>query len=210
MKLLKQNIVVSLLLIFHLIGMLGLSFQSSQDVFLFLTPYHLLFTFILIFTSKNYTKKFFQLTALIFLLGFFVEVLGVYSGFLFGDYVYGDGLGLKIFKVPLVIGLNWFILVYASRGIVNYFLKNNVIQVLLSSLLMVLLDLLIEPVAITFEWWFWGLGYVPFSNYLMWFLVAFVMQIIISLKKYEISKSIAISLFLAQLIFFTYLNIIVV
>jgi hypothetical protein len=44
----------------------------------------------------------------------------------------------------------------------------------------------------------------------MWFLVAFVMQIIISLKKYEISKSIAISLFLAQLIFFTYLNIIVV
>ena len=79
-------------------------------------------------------------------------------------------------------------------------LKNNVIQVLLSSLLMVLLDLLIEPVAITFDWWSWGLGYVPFSNYLMWFLVAFVMQIIISLKKYEISKSIAISLFLAQLI----------
>ena len=210
MKLLKQNIVVSLLLIFHLIGMLGLSFQSSQDVFLFLTPYHLLFTFILIFISKNYTKKFFQLTALIFLLGFFIEVLGVYSGFLFGDYIYGDGLGLKIFNVPLVIGLNWFILVYASRGIVNYFLKNNVIQVLLSSLLMVLLDLLIEPVAITFDWWSWGLGYVPLSNYLMWFLVAFVMQIIISLRKYEISKSISISLFLAQLIFFTYLNSIVV
>ena len=77
MKLLKQNIVVSLLVIFHIIGMLGLSFQSSQDVFLFLTPYHLLFTFILIFISKNYTKKFFQLTALIFLLGFFLDFIEI-------------------------------------------------------------------------------------------------------------------------------------
>ena len=210
MNLSRKNIIILLILIFHFVGMLGLSFSQTKDYFLFLTPFHLLFTSILIFLSKSYSRKFFLSVFLISFIGFFIEVLGVCTGSLFGEYEYGNKLGLEIFNVPLVIALNWFILVYASRGSVNFFLKNKYLQVLFSSIIMVFLDILIEPVAIELGWWSWDISLVPLRNYLMWFVVSVIMQVIISNNNHEISKSISISLLLSQISFFIYLNITII
>jgi len=210
MSLSRKNIIILLILIFHFVGMLGLSFSQTKDYFLFLTPFHLLFTSILIFLSRSYSKKFFLSVVFISFIGFFIEVLGVYTGSLFGEYEYGNKLGLEMFNVPLVIALNWFILVYASRGSVNYFLKNIYLQILFSSTIMVLLDILIEPVAIELGWWSWGVNSVPLQNYLMWFVVSVIMQVIISNNNHEISKSISISLLLSQISFFIYLNMTII
>jgi len=210
MNLSRKNIIILLILIFHFVGMLGLSFSQTKDYFLFLTPFHLLFTSILIFLSKSYSRKFFLSVFLISFIGFFIEVLGVYTGLLFGEYDYGNNLGLEILNVPLVIALNWFILVYASRGSVNYFIKNKYLQILFSSIIMVFLDILIEPVAIELGWWSWDISSVPLQNYLMWFVVSVIMQVIISNNNHEISKSISISLLLSQISFFIYLNITII
>lgn len=210
MNLSRKNIIILLILIFHFVGMLGLSFSQTKDYFLFLTPFHLLFTSILIFLSKSYSRKFFLSVFLISFIGFFIEVLGVYTGLLFGEYDYGNKLGLEILNVPLVIALNWFILVYASRGSVNYFIKNKYLQILFSSIIMVFLDILIEPVAIELGWWSWDISLVPLRNYLMWFVVSVIMQVIISNNNHEISKSISISLLLSQISFFIYLNMTII
>ena len=210
MNLSRKNIIILLILIFHFVGMLGLSFSQTKDYFLFLTPFHLLFTSILIFLSKSYSRKFFLSVFLISFIGFFIEVLGVYTGLLFGEYDYGNKLGLEILNVPLVIALNWFILVYASRGSVNYFIKNKYLQILFSSIIMVFLDILIEPVAIELGWWSWDISLVPLRNYLMWFVVSVIMQVIISNNNHDISKSISISLLLSQISFFIYLNMTII
>ena len=206
----RKNIIILLILIFHFVGMLGLTFSQTNDFFLFLTPFHLLLTFILLLASRSYSKKFFFSTLFIVFFGFLIEVIGVYTGILFGGYKYGDNLGLQVFSVPLVIGLNWFILVFGTRGVVNYFFDKKYLQIILSSILMVLLDFLIEPVAIEFGWWSWDIVSVPLQNYIMWFLVSLIMQFVISRNNNEISKSISFSLLLSQIIFFIYLNIVII
>ncbi len=55
------------------------------------------------------------------LVGFGVEVLGVHTGFPFGRYTYGPVLGWKLLEVPLVIGVNWLLLIYAFFSIGNFF-----------------------------------------------------------------------------------------
>ena len=39
------------------------------------------------------------------------EAIGVNTGLLFGTYEYGANLGFKIFGVPLIIGVNWTVLI---------------------------------------------------------------------------------------------------
>ena len=67
---------------------------------------------------------------------------------------------------------------------------------------MVLLDFLIEPVAIRLNFWTWENNIIPIQNYLMWFLVAFVMQWIISYKSQLLSNKLSFVLLLSQFLFF--------
>ena len=198
-----------LIFIFHFVGMLGLTFPKPMTFFIF-NAISFITNFILLLASRLHSKKFFLSTFFIVFFGFLIEVIGVYTGILFGGYEYGDNLGLQVFSVPLVIGLNWFILVFGTRGVVNYFFDKKYLQIILSSILMVLLDFLIEPVAIEFGWWSWDIVSVPLQNYIMWFLVSLIMQFVISRNNNEISKSISFSLLLSQIIFFIYLNIVII
>ena len=49
-----------------------------------------------------------------FAVGVSVEIMGINTGILFGDYTYGDVLGFKLRDVPVLIGVNWFIIIYCS------------------------------------------------------------------------------------------------
>ena len=53
------------------------------------------------------------------------EILGVNYGLIFGDYIYLDNLGYKVFGVPVIIGVNWIILTYISGSFSNYIFQNN-------------------------------------------------------------------------------------
>ena len=120
---------------------------------------------------------------LVYVITFLSEWIGVNYGWLFGTYVYGDSLGFKIGGVPLLIGANWLLLALVSRQIAISFINNKWIVFLVSSLIMVFIDCLIEPLADQLNFWSWDNGIIPLSNYRDWFIIAFINQWILSYTK---------------------------
>ena len=207
MKISSDNTSIILFFIFHLIGAVGL-LSSYQSLFLTLTPVHLLFSFlILLWANKDYSFSFFKTVAILYLIGFFVEVIGVQTGLLFGHYSYGKVLGFQLFDTPLLIGVNWIILCLSAYAVISYFNLKPLPKIVLSSLILVLLDVLIEPVAITLDFWQWAAIDIPIQNYIMWFLVASLMNWIIHLNSLTINYKVGFGLFLSQILFFTILSI---
>ena len=70
---------------------------------------------------------------------------------------------------------------------------------------MVLLDLIIEPVAINFSFWSWQNVFVPTQNYIMWFFVSLVMHLILLYYRINIHHKLGIYVIISQLFFFVYL-----
>ena len=91
-------------------------------------------------------------------------------------------LGTQLFNVPLIIGVNWFILTIGTRACSNWFTESILLQIVFAAIIMVGLDLLIEPIAIKYEFWNWGQNEVPKQNYFMWLIASIIMQAIITKK----------------------------
>ena len=104
MKWNKINISIAVLIIFHMVGIGGVLLANPIE-FLRLTPLNLLLTLVIILVNQQ-QWKFAWVFVVTYLVGFFVEVLGVNTGFPFGEYEYGSVLGPKVFETPLMIGLN--------------------------------------------------------------------------------------------------------
>ncbi len=205
----KNYIAIVLLAVFYTVGIVGLSNSHWQSLFLLLTPFNLLLTAgLFFFANVNLDKKLFLSFIITFMIGYGVEVAGVYSGVLFGNYQYGSALGLKLLKVPLLIGVNWFLVAISTRGISEKLISNPYIQIVSSSLLMVLLDILIEPVAIQLDFWSWENNTIPLQNYIMWFITALVIQYILYKIKPLLNIVICLGVYITQLVFFGILNLI--
>jgi len=113
-KIIKEEKKVKLLLIiFFIVGIIGFTIPFTSDFFIHLTPLALLLSAmaLAIFHKPVSRKKLMTPFLLIFITSFIVEVAGVQSGFIFGNYTYGKGLGIKLFETTLLIGLNWLFLV---------------------------------------------------------------------------------------------------
>ena len=204
----KNYIAIALLVIFYLVGIFGLSNSEWQNMFLSLTPFNLLLTLGIFLWANGYLNKSLILSfIIIFLIGYGVEVAGVYTGVLFGHYQYGAALGLKLFEVPLIIGINWFLLAITSRGIVEKISTKSYVQIVLSALMMVFLDVLIEPVAIQLDFWKWENNIIPLQNFIMWFIISFLIQLILSKLKPSLNIVICLALYFTQLAFFGILNV---
>ncbi len=109
---------------------------------------------------------------LTFGLGFAAEAVGVAAGYPFGSYVYTAVLAPSVFGVPPVMAGAWMILIAWVRQVRLPFWAGAVV--------MVLIDLLIDPLAVhTVKFWRWltpGPYYgVPLSNFAGWFLVSLVL-----------------------------------
>jgi len=204
----KFYIVFLLLVIFYTVGVFGILNPGNNSDFLSYTPFNLILTTILlIWANGDYSKKIWLALVVIFAIGFGVEIAGVKTGILFGEYSYGKTLGTQVFDVPLTIGLNWFILSISAAAIGLSIFKNKLIQVLFAAALMTGLDVLIEPVAIQLDFWSWAGGEIPIQNFVMWFLVAVVVQFILTLIKPKLEPKIGYVVFGIQLLFFLMLNL---
>tara|TARA_B100001059_G_C17783025_1_gene555411 strand:+ start:486 stop:1106 length:621 start_codon:yes stop_codon:yes gene_type:complete len=201
MKKFQKHIGLAAIILINVVGVIGYSSESLFSFFKMMTPYSLLFTLILCFLYLQ-VKKFIPLFIILFTIGFGVEFLGVKTGLLFGSYSYGPTLGIQYLNVPLIIGVNWFILSVGARGCANWLTQNTFLQILCSALLMVGLDFLIEPVAMKYDFWNWFQNKVPPQNYLMWLLVSILMQVILTKKSSLIPSKLGFAIFSSQLIFF--------
>ncbi|MEM6632436.1 MAG: carotenoid biosynthesis protein [Bacteroidota bacterium] len=170
----RNQIGIGILAIFHLVGIIGLGWDKSSALFQRLVPLDLLLSVVLLIIYHEPKTKNWGLFALVvFLCGMGVEILGVNTGFPFGNYSYGKALGPKLFDTPPMIGVNWLVLTYATGIISMKFSVGPTVKALLGAMLMLFLDFLIEPVAIRLDFWNWGEASIPIENYLAWFLISF-------------------------------------
>ena len=139
--------------------------SKEKDFFLSASPYVLSITLFLIIVNNFLDKKFLIKLFLIFSLGLTVEILGVNYSFFFGEYQYGDNLGIKFFDVPLVIGFNWVLLIIITGNFASMIFSKSIMgKVVFGSIMMILLDLLIEISAPKLDYWEFSVHPVPFSN----------------------------------------------
>lgn len=138
----------------------------------------------------------------IFFIGFIAEWLGVKFGFLFGDYSYGANLGMKLDDIPIIMGINWVILSLATRGIIQRFFKFPVIKILVSSVLMVSLDVLLEPLAPRLDYWSFDTMVAPLSNYMGWLVYSILMQSLLELVQFKGHFNISVHILIIQVFFF--------
>jgi len=200
-----------LFVIFFSLGAAGLSYQYTRDLFIWLMPFSLLLSMGLMFWMHDKWKtKHIIIFLIIALMGFFVEVAGVLTGVVFGEYSYGSALGFKIMGTPPLIGLNWLMLIYAVYLIMNKLQLHVILKILLGSSLMVVYDIIMEPVAINLDMWSWGGIDIPIQNYIAWFVISAVMLSIFYITKLKYRNKVAPSLFFVQMAFFLILNLSIV
>ena len=185
-----------------------MSSPSWRDDFLRLTPVNLLITGFLLFWGNGvFSNRLIKTALIVFGIGFFIEVIGVKTGALFGEYYYGNPLGLKLFEVPLIIGVNWLVLSFSSTGIACKIFKSKMLQIVASSFLLVALDFLIEPVAVKLDFWTWIHGDIPIKNYLMWFVTGLLVNGVVIFCTDKIHFRTSLFVFFTQVYFFALLNI---
>tara|TARA_A100001011_G_scaffold151087_1_gene159497 strand:+ start:173 stop:814 length:642 start_codon:yes stop_codon:yes gene_type:complete len=174
--------------------------SDQKEFFLSSSPYVLTLTLFLLIVNNSINKKFLIRLFLIFSLGFTVEIIGVNFSIFFGEYRYGNNLGIKIFDVPIVIGFNWVLLIILTGNFAHkIFPKSIMLRVLNGSIMMILLDLLIEISAPKLDYWEFAVNPVPLSNYLWWFIFSILFHFIYQSnikKEYVVSTNILVIHFL--------------
>lgn len=193
----------------HLAGA-GLLLFSKGGVYaitLDLVPIQLVFTtLILLKYQKSWSLSFGLFIISAFFIGFIAEAVGVNTGWPFGEYSYGEVLGIKYFETPLIIGLNWFLLAYLAGNISSYLKAGRFIKILVGVFLMVIFDYFMEPIAMKHAFWTWKDGYIPVQNYLGWAGVSFLILLIYHFGDWEKGNPLARWIFLVMFLFFMIQN----
>mgnify|MGYP000856059741 FL=1 len=195
-----------ILFILYLVGLFGMM-SPYRSLFLSLTPVNLAISaVILLLNHKSFTSAFLVFIAFVCLGGIGIEIIGTKTGLIFGQYYYGNTLGPKLFGVPVVIGINWLILIYCMGVFIGKLKGNNITKSVAGALLLVLLDIMIEPVAIHSDYWKWDNSVVPMHNYIGWFAVSLVFLFIFNKMQFNKTNTVAPVLLSLQFLFFGLLN----
>lgn len=208
MKAIKPLYVIIFLIIIYAVGVAGLSMEEYRGQFQQLVPANLLLAAIILFLfHRSWNIKHIAAFLIVFSGGFLVEVAGVQTGVVFGSYHYGSALGPKLMGTPIIIGINWLMLIYMTYTITQTQKMSYVWQVITAAFMMVAYDLLLEPVAIELDFWSWGGNGIPVQNYLAWWIIsAIFIAIWRGMKIKTTENSVAPGLFIIQFIFFLILN----
>ena len=215
----RTQIATALAIFFHVIGFVGMFF--NKDFFTAATPLNLLLMFVLlVYTQQKINAGFIAFFAICFFMGIAVEIIGTSTSYLFGEYAYGKTLGLSFKNVPLVIGINWFIIIYCSGITVHRFLEKisakletmtgapspavrffSVISD--GAMLAVFFDWILEPAATKLEYWQWlGDGKIPTYNYMCWFIISLGLMSVFTFLKFEKKNIFAVNLLMIMMMFF--------
>ncbi|MFS4417815.1 carotenoid biosynthesis protein [Maribacter sp. 2307ULW6-5] len=200
----KVVLAIGTIWLFHVSAMIGIG-MGHLDWFITKTDLNLslcLFLFLICYPLDNLRKV--LAFGLFFTGGFLAEWIGVHYGILFGEYAYGANFGPKIDGIPLLIGTNWAVLTFITAGIMDYFNMHTALKVSLATALMVLLDYFMEYSAPIFDFWTFEGGLAGLENYLTWFGLALLFQVVLKGLKVSGNRLFSAHLYLAQLVFFMY------
>ncbi|MFT7350545.1 MAG: putative membrane protein [Flavobacterium sp.] len=194
------------LILVYISGSIG--FVVNPSFFSPFTPYTLLLTcFVFLIHSPLAYKKFIVAFFSIAFLGFIIEVVGVKTGLIFGKYSYGEGLGYKFLNVPLVISINWAMLICAGIIVVSRIFANKIAVLVVAAILVTSIDLVIEQVAPKLDFWQFEGGQPGVQNYLSWIGVAFFTSYFFYPTIIKGDRLVSLIILILQIIFFTFLYI---
>ncbi|MEL6649164.1 MAG: carotenoid biosynthesis protein [Bacteroidota bacterium] len=203
---------VIFLAIFHLIGVVGLHLdlkpeilggQSVKDLFQSLVPLNLLLTLgLTLLFHKPWNQKIAIYLFIVFWVGYLVELIGVRTGAIFGEYTYGEALGPKVAGIPPMIGVNWVLLIYLTGNIAQSWIRNLWLGAAVGAALMVGLDALIEPMAVRYDFWTWSQGDIPLLNFFGWFVISYLLHLGFYLIESKPDNPIAKGVYVIQILFF--------
>ncbi len=191
------------------VGIIGHIFKPLLNIMLWLTPFTLFLTgsVVLFYSYKSSRNKFLIWLLITYLITFILEVVGVKTSLIFGDYNYGNTLGLKVFEVPLIIGFNWVFVILGSISVSQLISKNNIIIAIFSASISVLFDYVLEPVAIKLNYWQWADNIIPVQNYIAWFFIALISVLIFSYLRVNVKSKIGLHYLVIQFVFFLLIQI---
>ncbi len=141
--------------------------------------------------GPRHALSFFALSAAISLV---FEGVGVATGVIYGPYHYTDHLGPKLFGVPLVVPMAWFMVIYPSYALANYLVDGRVVSkplpdpvrliglAALSAMLMTAWDLAVDPQMVMYGHWTWHVDGpffgIPARNFVGWLATTLTVYLI--------------------------------
>ncbi|HOD51010.1 MAG TPA: carotenoid biosynthesis protein [Candidatus Hydrogenedentes bacterium] len=143
------------------------------------------------------------------LAGFAAEILGVWTGFPFGEYQYTQAFAPLLLGVPLVMVCAWAVLAGYLDVLLRPFIRHPMVLALAGAAGLTAIDLVLDPVAAgpmrLWQWGHAGLYYgIPISNFAGWFGTGFVVSGVLSAvgRREKVSPALRI-IGLSLVVFFT-------
>jgi len=208
-KIIISNKEIAFLYIIFFVGIIGHLYDPLRNLMLLLTPATLLLTglIVLFYSYKTSTNKFLLWAVFTYVTTFILEVIGVKTGLIFGEYNYGSTLGIKLFDVPLIIGFNWVLVILGSISIARLLTSNIFLSAIISAFIAFIFDIILEPIAVKLDYWIWVGGIIPIQNYLAWFVIALISAIGLNYLKVKVNSKVSLHYLLVQFVFFVILLI---
>lgn len=209
---------IGCLLIIYAVGFVGVLTPYAQD-FMRLTPFNLITSLaFIVWGEAEKSARIWWALLIAGVAGWAVEAVGVHTGALFGEYKYGATLGWGIIEIPLLMAVNWAMLIYCVVAMLHFFVFTwqsgfcrRMMTAIMGATLMVALDVLIEPAAVRYDMWQWsseplgGIFVAPLRNYLVWWVVSFLILFAVQPLMLHVRNSSAVVLYGLQVLFFTVL-----
>jgi len=193
---------------FYSVGFVLFVLPATRGFFNAITAFTLLMVIgIVFYFHKKWNTKTICWFAFIIISSFLIEMTGVSTGKLFGTYQYDSSLGLKLYETPLIIGLNWLFLVYATHDIAGKITRKSWFKILLGAGLMVFYDLVLELVAPVMLMWHFNTFYPPLLNFASWFVAAAIFHTVFVYAKIRFDNRPARKLFWIQMGFFALISL---
>ncbi len=209
---LKENLLKGILYLsgIHLVGIWLLKSDMVMDITYPAFPINLILCAAFLF----YYQVHWNINAILFiflsfLVGFLIQVFGVNTGYFFGPFEYKGGLGPELWNTPIVIGIHWMLLLYCIGVLLKNLNYTKVQKSLIGAFMLVLYDIVLEPIAKKNDLWFWLTkkdplaiyNPIPLQNYACWFLFSFLMLLYFNNAKAKLRNPIAPAVFLIMFFF---------
>jgi putative membrane protein len=189
---------------FFAVGFVGHLLPSTRPLILGLTPFALLVTAWVVavpLVSERRAQVAIWAGAT-FAAGFTLESVGVATGLVFGRYSYGTVLGPKLLGVPLVIGLNWPLVILGAVSLTVRFVRSPLAAALLAGALTAGFDWVLEPFAVSAGYWTWQAGSIPARNFIAWFVISTLLALGFTVRKLSVRSHIPSIAVAIQAVFF--------
>lgn len=182
----------------------GMKIGSSISIIIFALP-----AIVALYKWLGFTRAF-TLFIILSLLAYLFEAGSIITGYPYGFFTYNDSMAYRLFGiVPWNVPFAWVPSVIGSVALAKRYASTFRRQLIGATLLLVMFDFLLDPVAVQLGFWTWqnpGWYYqIPVTNFLGWVLSGLIgsATVLFFGKRLDEIPALAVSGFLGIIFFWT-------